>query len=89
MKWSGSIAPPFIISALDGYEWSASRPGRFTPMETNPGTHLQEVMCAPEPVWREEINLFPSPGIEPRLLIRLARSLVAIPTELSRLVTMA
>jgi hypothetical protein len=28
-----------LISALDGSEWSASRPGRFTPMETDPGTH--------------------------------------------------
>jgi hypothetical protein len=26
---SGGIAPPFLISALDGGEWSASRPGRF------------------------------------------------------------
>jgi hypothetical protein len=24
------IAPPFLTSALDGGEWSASRPGRFT-----------------------------------------------------------
>jgi hypothetical protein len=31
---SGGIAPPFFISALVGGEWSASRPGRFTP-----GTH--------------------------------------------------
>jgi hypothetical protein len=28
---SGGIAPPFLISALDGGEWSASRPCRFTP----------------------------------------------------------
>jgi hypothetical protein len=26
-------------SALDGGEWSASRPGRFTPRESTPGTH--------------------------------------------------
>jgi hypothetical protein len=25
--------------ALDGGEWSASRPGRFTPRERAPGTH--------------------------------------------------
>jgi hypothetical protein len=31
---SGGIAPPFLTSALDGGEWSASRPCRFTP-----GTH--------------------------------------------------
>jgi hypothetical protein len=26
-----TIAPPSLISALDGGEWSTSRPGRFTP----------------------------------------------------------
>jgi hypothetical protein len=36
---SGGIAPPFFFSALDG-EWSASRPGRFIPMEIAPGTHF-------------------------------------------------
>jgi hypothetical protein len=30
---SGGIAPPFLISVLDVDEWSASRPGRFTPRE--------------------------------------------------------
>jgi hypothetical protein len=28
-----------LTSALDGCEWSASRPGRFTPRERDPGTH--------------------------------------------------
>jgi hypothetical protein len=28
-----------VTSALDGGEWSASRPGRFTPRERAPGTH--------------------------------------------------
>jgi hypothetical protein len=28
----------FLISALDGGEWSASRSGRFTPRERAPGT---------------------------------------------------
>jgi hypothetical protein len=28
-----------LNSALDGGEWSASRPGRFTPRERAPGTH--------------------------------------------------
>jgi hypothetical protein len=28
-----------LTSALDGGEWSASRPGRFTPRERVPGTH--------------------------------------------------
>jgi hypothetical protein len=29
----------FLTSALDGGEWSASRPGCFTPKERSPGTH--------------------------------------------------
>jgi hypothetical protein len=29
----------FLTSALDGGEWSASRPGRFTLRERAPGTH--------------------------------------------------
>jgi hypothetical protein len=29
----------FLTSALVGGEWSASRPGHFTPEETAPGTH--------------------------------------------------
>jgi hypothetical protein len=29
----------FSTSALNGGEWSASRPGRFTPRERTPGTH--------------------------------------------------
>jgi hypothetical protein len=29
----------YLTSALDGGEWSASRPGRFTPRERAPGTH--------------------------------------------------
>jgi hypothetical protein len=28
-----------LTSALDGGEWSASRPGRFTPVEIAPGSH--------------------------------------------------
>jgi hypothetical protein len=37
---SGGIAPLIrLTSALDGGEWSASRPCRFTPRESAPGTH--------------------------------------------------
>jgi hypothetical protein len=28
-----------LTSALDGGEWPASHPGRFTPVERDPGTH--------------------------------------------------
>jgi hypothetical protein len=41
---TGGITPPFLTSALDGGEWSASRPGRFTPGEIAP-------WWAPVSVW--------------------------------------
>jgi hypothetical protein len=31
---SGGTVPPFLTTALDGGEWSASRPGRLTSGET-------------------------------------------------------
>jgi hypothetical protein len=36
---SGGIALLFLNSALDAGEWTASRPGRFTPRELAPGIH--------------------------------------------------
>jgi hypothetical protein len=36
---SESTAPPFLASALDGCEWSASRSSRFTLGEGASGTH--------------------------------------------------
>jgi hypothetical protein len=33
----GDVAPPCLTSTLDGGEWSASRPGRFTSGEKAPG----------------------------------------------------
>jgi hypothetical protein len=41
----------FLTSALVGGEWSASRPGRFTPGERAPGTHWIGGWMTPEPVW--------------------------------------
>jgi hypothetical protein len=35
---SGGMTTHFFTSALDGGEWSASRPGRYTPRERAPGT---------------------------------------------------
>jgi hypothetical protein len=37
-EWRYSSTHP-LISALDGGEWSASRPAPFTPRERAPGTH--------------------------------------------------
>jgi hypothetical protein len=36
---SGGIASPFLTSALDGGEWSASSTGGFNNGERAPGTH--------------------------------------------------
>jgi hypothetical protein len=35
---SGIVAPPFLTSALDEGDWSASCPGHFTLRERAPGT---------------------------------------------------
>jgi hypothetical protein len=42
---SGGIDPPFLATALDGGEWSASRPGHFTLGERAPGTHWIRNLC--------------------------------------------
>jgi hypothetical protein len=36
---SGGITSQFLLSALEGGEWSASRPGSFTSEEISTGTH--------------------------------------------------
>jgi hypothetical protein len=41
------IAQPFLTSALDGGEWSTSRPGRFTPSERNPSTNWMGACVGP------------------------------------------
>jgi hypothetical protein len=42
MKTYGGVAvyPPLITFAVDGDEWSASRPCRYTPGDIAPGTHF-------------------------------------------------
>jgi hypothetical protein len=51
---SGGIATPFLTSALDVDEWSASRPSRFTPI-----AHCVDRVVAP----RADLNAFlPLPG---------------------------
>jgi hypothetical protein len=64
-----------LTSALDGDEWSASRPGRFTPMEKPPCTHwvggcvgssavLDTVVKRKIPCSRRESNLR-TPTVQP------------------------
>jgi hypothetical protein len=44
----------YLISALDGGEWSASRPGRAVPPGKGPPVPIvQEAGWAPEPVWTQ------------------------------------
>ena len=46
------IAPFILISALDGGEWLASRPERFTQADTAPPIPIEwDFGRAPEPVW--------------------------------------
>jgi hypothetical protein len=79
---SGDIAPPLLTSALDEGDWSASRPCRFIPEELPPDTHWIEGRVGPR-VGLEAIKIFPvttrnrTPAVHP----------VAIPTEISRLLT--
>jgi hypothetical protein len=58
-----------LSSALDEGEWSASRPGRFIPRETAPGTHWIGGWVGPRAVLdaavRRKILSQPPPGIEP------------------------
>lgn len=39
IEGSESIVPPFLVSTLDGDDWSAQRFCRFTPVEGATGTH--------------------------------------------------
>jgi hypothetical protein len=47
----------FLTSALEGGEWSASRPGRaLPPGKESPVPIVQEVGWAPEPVWTQRLE---------------------------------
>jgi hypothetical protein len=47
----------FTTSALDGGEWSASRPGRALATEKGPPVPIvQEAGWAPEPVWTQSLE---------------------------------
>jgi hypothetical protein len=47
----------FTTSALDGGEWSASRPGRALPSGKGPPVSIvQEAGWAPEPVWTQRLE---------------------------------
>jgi hypothetical protein len=54
---SGGIAARILISALDGGEWSASRPSRFIPRERGVVPIGEEAGWATEPVFRTGTTL--------------------------------
>jgi hypothetical protein len=59
----------FLTWAVEGGEWSASRPGRaLPPGKEPPAPTVQEAGWAPEPVWTQRLEEKPSAsaGIKPR-----------------------
>jgi hypothetical protein len=66
----------FLTSALVGGEWSASRPGRFTPGERAPGTHWIGGWLDPRAGLDdlEKRKFLTLPGLQLRPLGRPARS---------------
>jgi hypothetical protein len=66
----------FLTSALVGGEWSASRPGRFTPEEKAPGTYWIRGWVDPRAGLdnMEKGKFLTLPGLEPQPLSRPARS---------------
>jgi hypothetical protein len=62
------MAPPFLVSALDRGEWSASRPGSITSAEIAPRAHSIGGWVGPR-FGLDEVEkktMLPLPGIEPR-----------------------
>jgi hypothetical protein len=70
------IAPPFFTSALDGGEWSASRPGHFNPRERAFVTHWTGGWVDPRAGLEdvEKRKFLALPGLELRPLGRPTRS---------------
>jgi hypothetical protein len=66
----------FLISALVGGEWSASRPGRFTTRKKAPGTHCVRGWVGHR-IWLDDVEkekILPPWGLEIRPLGHPARS---------------
>jgi hypothetical protein len=60
---NGSIATPFLTSALGKDEWSASRPCHFTLGDGAPGTRWVGPKASLDDV--ERIKILPLPGLIP------------------------
>jgi hypothetical protein len=60
----------FLTSALNGGEWSASRPGRALPPGKGPPVPIgQEAGWAPEPVWTQGLEEKSSAPVGDRTLV--------------------
>jgi hypothetical protein len=75
-----------LTSALDGGEWSAARPGRFTLRERAPGAHWIGCWVSFRTVLDAMVKRkIPSPRRESNPRIQLFQPVArAVPTELSR-----
>jgi hypothetical protein len=47
---------PFLTSALDGSEWSVSRPGHALPLGMDPWYHLDRRLGRPQLVWTQTLE---------------------------------
>jgi hypothetical protein len=82
---SEGISCPSLALVLDGGEWSASRPCRFTPPDILPDTHCIADCVSSKAESKgcgEEIYFFSCRGIEHRLLGRPARTDWTTPTRI-------
>jgi hypothetical protein len=75
----------FLTSALEGGEWSASRPGRALPPGKEPPVPtVQEAGWAPEPVWTQRLEEESSASVGDRIPTVQSDTVL---TELHRLST--
>jgi hypothetical protein len=73
----------YLMSALYGGEWSASRPGRFTPRERAPGTHWIGGWVGSRAVLYAVLNRkIPSPRRESNLKTPIVQSIAQRDTDL-------
>jgi hypothetical protein len=77
-EWgSGHVGPLYFILALDGDEWLATRPGRFTAREIVPHTHWIGVWVGLDFVEGRKILLMPGFELWPP-----SAYLIGTPTDL-------